>query len=112
MEGGVSMEAGPAEAGATSDGAPSSEAGAEAGGDGGAGTPIGTSTIVFNNLFDGNENESDAAKRLTDATFDFYLADPREICSGGLGPPPPCRGHLSGNFRFYFQRGRPAQPFP
>jgi hypothetical protein len=73
---------------------------------------MGTSSIVFNHLFDGNPNESDASKRLTDATFDFYLADPREICSGGLGPPPPCRGHLSGNFHFYFERGRPAQPFP
>lgn len=107
----------PAEAGA-------SEAGAEAGSTGDAASPgergeagtsspaIGTSTIVFNDLFDGNSDESDAAKRLTDATFDLYLADPREICSGGLGPPPPCRGHLSGSFRFYFERGRPAQPFP
>jgi len=110
-DGGASMEAGP-----LTEGGSSSEAGAlegGAGGDGGGGVPaIGTSTIVFNNLFDGNPNESDASKRLTDATFDFYLADPREICSGGLGPPPPCRGHLSGNFRFYFERGRPAQPFP
>ena len=70
------------------------------------------STIVFNDLFDGDPTESDAQKRLTDATFDFYLADPREICPGGLGPPPRCRGHLTGQFRFYFQRGRPAQPFP
>jgi len=110
------IEAGPlTEGGATGDGGSSTEAGvlAQDGGDGGSGVPaIGQSTIVFNNLFDGNPNESDAAKRLTDATFDFYLADPREICSGGLGPPPPCRAHLSGNFRFYFERGRPAQPFP
>ncbi|HEX8790949.1 MAG TPA: hypothetical protein VF765_08345 [Polyangiaceae bacterium] len=108
IDGGLPAEAGAVEAGAASDAASSSEAG----GDGGAGPPIGTSTIVFNNLFDGNPDESDAAKRLTDATFDFYLADPREICSGGLGPPPPCRGHVSGSFRFYFERGRPAQPFP
>jgi hypothetical protein len=70
------------------------------------------STIVFNDLFDGDPSESDAQKRLTDARFDFYLADPREICPGGIGPPPRCRGHLTGQFRFYFQRGRPAQPFP
>ena len=31
---------------------------------------------------------------------------------GGSWPPPPCRGHLKGNFRFYFNRGSPAQPFP
>ncbi len=116
---GSSSEAGVAEAGVAEAGAMEAgviEAGAAEGGEGGeggAGAPaMGTSTIVFNNLFDGNPNESDAAKRLTDATFDFYLADPRDICSGGLGPPPPCRGHVSGNFRFYFERGRPAQPFP
>lgn len=106
----------PADGGSTGDAGSAGEAAAGeggAGGDGGSGVPaIGTSTIVFNALFDGNPDESDASKRLTDATFDFYLADPREICSGGLGPPPPCRGHLSGNFRFYFERGRPAQPFP
>jgi hypothetical protein len=85
--------------------------GAEAGASGG-GAPIGTSTIVFNSLFDGNPSESNAQERLTDATFDFYFADPREICPGGLGPPPPCRGHLTGYFKFYFERGVPAQPFP
>jgi hypothetical protein len=82
----------------------SSEAGATGG--------IGQSTIVFDDLFDGNLEESDAKKRLTKAHFDLYLVDPREICAGGLGPPPRCRGHLTGDFSFYFQRGRPAQPFP
>lgn len=111
-DGAIPTEAGALEAGATSDASSSSEAGAE-GGDGAADLPAtGSSTIVFNNLFDGNPDETDASKRLTDATFDFWLADPREICSGGLGPPPPCRGHLTGSFRFYFERGRPAQPFP
>ena len=75
-------------------------------------SPIGTSTIVFSSLFDGDPAESNAQQRLTDATFDFYFADPREICPGGLGPPPPCRGHLTGYFKFYFERGVPAQPFP
>ena len=76
------------------------------------GTAVGTSTIVFNALFDGNPDEPNTANLLTDATFHFYLADPRESCPGGLGPPPPCRGELTGNFHFYFERGRPAQPFP
>jgi hypothetical protein len=71
----------------------------------------GTSTITFTSLFDGNPNEENAQKRLTNATFHFYLADPREVCPGGLGPPPRCRGELTGYFKFYFQRGRPAQPF-
>ncbi|MDP9148837.1 MAG: hypothetical protein M3O36_02690 [Myxococcota bacterium] len=90
------------------------EAGATGGGiDGGvAAGPVAQSTIVFNSLFDGNPTESDDKQRLTDARFDLYLADPREIASGGLGPPPRCRGHIAGSIRFLFERGRPAQPFP
>jgi hypothetical protein len=79
--------------------------------EGGTPAKVGTSTIVFDSLFDGNPNESNAKQRLTDAHFEFYLADPREICPGGLGPPPRCRGHIVGNFKFYFQAGIPAQPF-
>ena len=66
---------------------------------------------MFNELFDGDPNEANAEQRLTDATFHFYLADPRDICPGGLGPPPRCQGELTGNFHFYFERGVPAQPF-
>jgi hypothetical protein len=94
-------------------GAAGADAGADAGPapEGGVSAPVGTSTIVFQSLFDGNPNESNAKQRLTQATFEFFLADPREICPGGLGPPPRCRGHLVGNFKFYFQAGVPAQPF-
>lgn len=74
--------------------------------------PIGRSTITFNRLFNAVPEETNAAERLNEGSFDVYLVDPREICPGGLGPPPRCRGHLTGNFRFYFERGRPAQPFP
>jgi hypothetical protein len=81
-------------------------------GDAGASAAVGASTITFHRLFDGNVNESEAQQRLTDADFDFYLADPREGSPGGLGPPPPCRGRIKGSFHFYFERGRPAQPFP
>ena len=77
-----------------------------------ASAPVKHSTITFNALFDGNAFESNAAQRLTDATFDVYLGDPRDACPGGVGPPPPCRGHLTGSFKFYFERGRPGQPFP
>jgi hypothetical protein len=82
--------------------------------DGGPAAPptVRQSTITFSALFDGNPNESNAGERLSSGTFDFYLGDPREICPGGLGPPPRCRGYLHGSFNFYFQRGRPAQPFP
>jgi hypothetical protein len=80
--------------------------------DAGAAGGVATSTITFHSLFDGNIDESNAKQRLSDADFDFFLADPRTGPPGGLGPPPPCRGHLTGSFRFYFERGRPAQPFP
>jgi hypothetical protein len=73
---------------------------------------IATSTITFSSLFDGNTAESNDQQRLTEASFDLYLADPRDVCSGGIGPPPRCQAHLQGNFSFYFQSGRPAQPFP
>ena len=74
--------------------------------------PTGQSWIRFNNLFNGISDESDAQQRLNDGDFEVYLADPREVCPGGVGPPPKCRGHLKGSFTFYFQRGKPAQPFP
>jgi hypothetical protein len=93
---------------ATADGG-AAEAGA--GGDGGA-AAIGRSTITFTSLFDGDPGEVSAQARLNEGTFHVYLADPREGCPGGLGPPPPCRGYLDGKFKFYFERGRPAQPFP
>jgi hypothetical protein len=80
--------------------------------DGGASGRLGKSTIVFKHLFDNIPEESDAAERLNEGSFDVYLADPREVCPGGLGPPPRCRGHITGTFKFYFERGRPGQPFP
>lgn len=83
------------------------DAGAEA-----AALPIGHSTITFAHLFNGNPDETDAEERLTEGSFDVVLADPRNICPGGVGPAVACQGHLTGNFSFYFERGRPAQPFP
>jgi hypothetical protein len=77
-----------------------------------AALPTASSWIEFTDLFDGNPYEANAAERLTEATFDAYLGDPRDGCPGGVGPPPPCRGHLQGTFQFYFERGQPAQPFP
>ena len=80
--------------------------------------PTGTSTITFQHLFDaslaegGDPGSLSADQRNIQATFDVLLADPRDECSGGLGPPPPCRGHLTGSFQFYFERGKPAQAFP
>ena len=111
-QGGAAPPAG--DAGATVDAGPGLDAGADASVTGatGATAPVGRSSITFTHLFNGNPIEADAAERRNAATFRLYLADPREICPGGLGPPPRCRGFLEGSFDFYFERGRPAQPFP
>jgi hypothetical protein len=76
------------------------------------GVGSGKSLISFTDVFDGKVDEPDAAERLTSGCFDVYLADPRDVAPGGLGPPPRCRGHIRGTFSFYFERGRPSQPFP
>lgn len=77
-----------------------------------AGVGTGKSVIAFNHVFNGQVDEATAAERLSSGCFDLYLADPREIDPGGQGPPPRCRGHLKGSFSFFFERGRPSQPFP
>ena len=76
------------------------------------GVGSGKSLISFTYVFDGKVDEPQAAERLTAGCFDVYLADPRDVAPGGLGPPPRCRGHIRGTFSFYFERGRPSQPFP
>jgi len=77
-----------------------------------AGVGTGKSLITFTAISNGRLDEETAAERLNAGCFDVYLADPREAAPGGLGPPPPCRGHLRGSFSFFFERGRPSQPFP
>jgi len=77
-----------------------------------AGVGTGKSLAAFTHVFNGNLEETNAAERLTAGCFDVYFADPREGAAGGLGPPPPCRGHIKGTFNFFFERGRPSQPFP
>lgn len=71
-------------------------------------------TITFRSLFSGDPEESNAEDRLTDATFDATFADPRLLSPSSTNAPPDgveVESHVSGNFRFYFQRGQPAQPF-
>lgn len=73
-------------------------------------TPVlGKSKMIFTHLPNGKIDEANAEERLVDGSFDLYFADPREAC---YPSPPPCRGHLSGRFNFYFSRGRPQQAFP
>jgi hypothetical protein len=89
--------------------------------------------IRFTSLFSGNRNENNADARLTDATFEAIVTDPRAatLVSGGqdggaaqqdggaIGPSSgallPKYAHestVTGSFRFFFERGIPAQPFP
>lgn len=74
--------------------------------------PLGRSTITFSHLFNGNPTETDAAERRITGQFRVYVADPREYCPTDPNFVPRCRGILDGEFDFYFERGRPAQPFP
>lgn len=77
-------------------------------------------SINFASLFSGDPNEPVADKRLTDATFTAEFADPRELAGTGTiteastacADAPDLCSTVTGSFRFYFQRGQPAQPFP
>jgi hypothetical protein len=76
-----------------------------------AGVGSGKSFITFTSVSNGKLDEETAAERLNAGCFDIYFADPRETPPPG-NQPPTCRGHLRGNFSFFFERGRPSQPFP
>ena len=70
-------------------------------------------TITFKSLFSGDLNEGSSENRLTDATFtDVSFADPREVAAAADTTAAAALTSLvSGNFRFFFQRGQPSQPF-
>jgi hypothetical protein len=70
-------------------------------------------TVRFDEIFSGDPNEEDAAEKLTVGQFDVTVGDPRDIVLEGrqLGDVPNT-SQVTGRFRFYFQRGQPAQPFP
>lgn len=90
-------------------------------------------TITFHSLFSGNKNEDEADQRLTNAEFDALVTDPRDAMlepsdTADAGAVPDggvvfdygdggvvvhyTTSRVLGQFRFYFQRGQPAQPFP
>ncbi len=69
-------------------------------------------SITFKSLFSGNPNETTSDNRLTDASFDsIQFADPRDM-SIEYTFPDGVTSNVTGWFKFYFQRGQPAQPFP
>jgi hypothetical protein len=67
-------------------------------------------SITFSSLWSGDHNEEDADARLTEARFDAVFADPRLLDAEGADDPN-LSSRVTGYFRFYFQRGQPAQPF-
>jgi hypothetical protein len=70
-------------------------------------------SINFTSLFSGDINEAAADDRLTEADFSATFADPRDLLEGtDAAADPNVVSLVEGNFRFFFQRGQPAQPFP
>ncbi len=70
-------------------------------------------TVTFEELFSGDPNEDTGTDKLTEARFDVEVGDPREAPrSGEEAGVIPRLSRVSGNFRFFFERGQPAQPFP
>lgn len=70
-------------------------------------------TIEFDELFSGDPNEEDAAEKLTVGHFDLMVGDPTNLILEGEGAGTiPDQSRITGRFRFFFQRGQPAQPFP
>lgn len=72
-------------------------------------------TATFTSLFSGNPNESSAAEKLIQVTsFDIQVGDLRDVPLGAYPREIPCelQSRIHGSFRFYFDRGQPAQPFP
>jgi hypothetical protein len=79
-------------------------------------------TITFHHMFNGDPNEPDASKKLTETSdvgglggFDVWLADVRDVAAAGETVetiPESAQSHLQGSFSFYFERGQPGQPFP
>jgi hypothetical protein len=69
-------------------------------------------TITFGALFSGDPNEKVGSEKLTDATFDVIVGDPRDAIPGTLDLPSDKTSRVTGHFKFHFQRGQPGQPFP
>jgi hypothetical protein len=67
-------------------------------------------SITFTSLFSGDMNETETDERLTEARFDATFADPR-LLTGDAVADAAVQSRVTGYFRFFFQRGQPAQPF-
>jgi len=68
--------------------------------------------ITFTSIFNGNPIEKSSAERLTEAFLEIEVADPRDQPPGGGPIPAEKVSIVRGHFRFFFERGQPAQLFP
>jgi hypothetical protein len=71
-------------------------------------------TMTFRAMFDGDPSETNAADKLIDADFDIQVGDISDAPAGAYAGdvPPGMQSRITGCFRFYYQEGQPAQPFP
>lgn len=65
-------------------------------------------TITFKSILRGDPASSDTNAKRIEGTFEIQLEDPRHAD----GAPARSAGTLNGDFKFFYQRGGPAQPFP
>ena len=72
--------------------------------------------VRFRSLFSADPNEKSAAEKYTDADFDVIVGDPHDAPLGepldADAIPAEFTSHLTGYFRYYFERGKPGQSFP
>lgn len=68
--------------------------------------------ITFDEMFNGDPNETSAEARLSSGVFDVMVVDPRKQPQGGGPISEEDLSRVTGWFRFYFERGQPGQPFP
>ncbi len=61
-------------------------------------------TITFAHILHGDPDSADTNDKRIEGAFDVVLADPRHGATS--------TGTLKGYFKFFYQRGGPAQPFP
>jgi hypothetical protein len=65
-------------------------------------------TVTFRSILRGDPSSPDTNSKRIEGSFDVILEDPRFTGTGR----PRSEGTLRGDFKFFYQRGGPAQPFP
>jgi hypothetical protein len=65
-------------------------------------------TITFKSILRGDPSSADTNAKRIEGSFDVEMEDPRHE----PGAPARSTGKLTGDFKFFYQRGGPAQPFP